>query len=179
MEKSITNLNISGKRVIHPGKPDPRPIPTPPPLLVVEPSLPPSLGSPNQFTHHLQKKRLITTLIVWLVCTNTNHKPSIPLPLQNSMFRSQTENVLPESGSLKTSPLYFVSKASSTQSFFFLASSSQSSTRGSRLRRRREQGGCSRRVGCSKCLKPRQSRKTCCTVPGWWLPHEPQSTARY
>jgi len=39
--KNITNLNISGKRVVHPGKPDPRPIPTPP-LLVVEPSLPPS-----------------------------------------------------------------------------------------------------------------------------------------
>jgi hypothetical protein len=28
-KKSITNLNISGKRVIHPGKPEPRPIPTP------------------------------------------------------------------------------------------------------------------------------------------------------
>ncbi len=41
LEKNITNLNISGKRVVHPGKPNPRPIPTPP-LLVVEPSLPPS-----------------------------------------------------------------------------------------------------------------------------------------
>jgi len=39
-KKSITNLNILGKRVVHPGKPDPRPIPTP--FLLVEPSLPPS-----------------------------------------------------------------------------------------------------------------------------------------
>ena len=46
-KKSITNLNISGKRVIHPGKPDPRPIPTP--FLLVEPSLPPDTYSPSCF----------------------------------------------------------------------------------------------------------------------------------
>ena len=57
----------------------------------------------------------------------TNHP--LPLPLRNSMFRSQTENVVLESGSLKTSPLYFENRrASSTQQFFFLASSSQPST---------------------------------------------------
>ena len=63
-KKSITHLNISGKRVVHPGKPDPRPIPTPTLFLLVEPStFTPSfsLVAPINFTHHYQRKRLITT----------------------------------------------------------------------------------------------------------------------
>ena len=42
----------------------------------------------------------------------------------------------------------------------------------SRLPCRREQGGCSRRVGCSKCLKPGQWRKTSC--PGRGFPISPK-----